>query len=125
MRLASSFYVVTFVTVAVTFSPSKARDLNEPVDFFTSDELLLPADTSESTDGTLEEFSNDLGFLDSTSPLLDDESASLRPDDIAISDNIDSSCSSPARKREFLDNDLLIGRGAKQGAIISLADSPL
>ena len=109
MHLALSLCAFPFATVAVTFSPFKVRDLDDLSDLFTSDEPLLLADSSDSTDGALGEFANDLGFLDSTSPPLDD-SVSILPDDNIISNSIVSSCPNPASKRELLDEDLLIGR---------------
>lgn len=109
MRLALSLYAFTLVTAAVTFSPFKVRDLDDPSDLFTSDESLLLPDNSDSADGSIGEFVDDLGFLDPTSSPLDD-SASILPDDSVISNSIDSSCLNPARKRELFDEDPLIGR---------------
>ena len=122
MRLAPSLYAFTFVTVAVTFSPFRVRDVDDPSDLFTSDEPLLLADTSDSIDGTVGELTNDIGLFDPISPSLDD-SPSILPDDSVISNNIDSSCQNSARKRDLLDENPLVGRCARCNFLSSLADS--
>lgn len=123
MRLAQSLCAFTFVTAAMTFSPSKVRDLDDASGLFTSDEPLLLADTSDSTDGTLEEFPDDIGLFNPTSPLLDDSPSSI-PDDIVASNSIDSSCQNPARKRDFLYENPLVGRCARCDFLRFLTDSP-
>lgn len=123
MRLGPSLFAFTFVTGALTFSPSKVRDLDDPSGLFTPDEPLLLADTSENTDGTLREFPDDIELFDPTSPPLDD-SPSILPDDTVISNNIGSSCQNPGRKRDLLDENPLVGRCARCNFLSSLADSP-
>lgn len=110
MRVALSLCAFAFVTVAVTFSASKVRDLDDASDLFATDEPFLLADTSdESIDGDIGEFPDDLELFNPRPPSLDD-SASLLSDDVVMSDNIDSPCQNPARKRDHLDNNPILGR---------------
>lgn len=120
MHFAFSLLITVFGTLAGTSSHFKSRDLDlvdNSVNLFPSEEPALLADTSGSIDGYLGGSTDSLlQNIDPTSPPLPDNDGSTSPllDDAAISNNLDSSCPSPAaRKRELFDEDLLLGRSPK------------